>query len=119
MALKKEYLCAFEYAIDRINGKWKGKVLKLLNERIYRFNELHRAIPGITQKMLSKMLKELQEDGIIHKKIYPVIPPKVEYRLSDEGKKLETIFFQLGVWGAELAKKNGIKGISCDETEIL
>jgi len=119
MTSKKEYTCAFEYAIDRINGKWKGKVLKLLNERTYRFNELHRAIPGITQKMLSKMLKELHDDGIIHKKIYPVIPPKVEYRLTDEGKKLETIFFQLGAWGAELAKKNGVKDISCEDMQIV
>lgn len=115
MIQQKEYLCAFEYAIDRINGKWKGRILKFLNERTYRFNELHRAIPGITQKMLSKMLKELENDGIVSKNIYAIIPPKVEYCLTSEGKKLETILLQLGVWGAELALKNGLNNIQCDE----
>ncbi len=112
---EKEYLCAFEYAIDRINGKWKGRILKHLNERTYRFNELQRAISGITQKMLSRMLKELEKDGIVHKKVYPEIPPKVEYSLTPEGKKLESIFLQLGEWGAELARKNGFGEIACDE----
>ena len=112
---ENEYMCAFEYAIDRINGKWKGKILKHLNEKTYRFNELQRAIPGITQKMLSQMLKELESDGIVHKKVYSEIPPKVEYSLTPQGKKLESIFLELGKWGAELAAQNGFGNIACNE----
>jgi DNA-binding HxlR family transcriptional regulator len=109
----KQYLCSFEYAIDRINGKWKGKVLKHLHEKTYRFNELYKSIPNITQKMLSQVLKELEKDSIIERKVYNVIPPKVEYSLSPYGKKLEPIFYLLGEWGKELAIKNGLTNIEC------
>jgi len=112
--MKQTYLCAFEYAIERINGKWKGKVLKYLNERTYRFNELHRELDGISQKMLSKVLTELERDGIVLKKVYPIIPPKVEYSLTDQGKKLEKVFILLSLWGEELAKMNGLDNIVCN-----
>jgi DNA-binding HxlR family transcriptional regulator len=111
--MEQKYLCAFEYAIERINGKWKGKVLKYLNERTYRFNELHRELDGISQKMLSKVLSELEKDGIVLKKVYPIIPPKVEYSLTEQGKKLEKIFILLSIWGEELAKINGLDNIKC------
>jgi DNA-binding HxlR family transcriptional regulator len=113
MKKKENYLCAFEYAIDCINGKWKGKILKYLNERTYRFNELHKRISGITQKMLSQMLKELEKDGIVKRKSFNTIPPKVEYSLSEEGKELEKIFYLLGQWGEKLAKKNDLENVKC------
>ncbi|WKN45659.1 winged helix-turn-helix transcriptional regulator [Tunicatimonas pelagia] len=91
---KKMYQQAIECPItvfmDQIGGKWKPVIiwLLLLNE-VMRFNELDKAIAGISQKMLSQQLKDLESIKIIKRKSYPVIPPKVEYRLTEKGKSLK------------------------------
>lgn len=93
--------CAVEGAINLIDGKWKCVVLwHLLNDGTLRFNELRRKIPGVTQRMLTKQLRELEKDGLITRKIYPVIPPKVEYSLTDMGRGLSPILTALRDWGA-------------------
>ena len=92
--IKKKYQqakeCPITIFMEQIGGKWKPVIiwLLLLNE-VMRFNELDKAIDGISQKMLSQQLKDLEKLDIINRKSYPVIPPKVEYRLTNKGKSLK------------------------------
>ncbi len=93
--------CAVEAAIHLIDGKWKCVVLwHLLTDGTLRFNELRRCIPGVTQRMLTNQLRELEADGVITRTVYPVVPPKVEYALTDMGRELEPILRALHGWGA-------------------
>lgn len=94
-----QYNCPVEVTLDVIGGKWKGIILSGLVERSRRFSEIRRAIPAITQRMLTLQLRELEADGIVHRKIYPQIPPKVEYSLTDFGKTLEPILLAMHNWG--------------------
>ncbi len=91
--------CPFEAAMDLIAGKWKGMILFRLMKQKMRFNELKTSINGISQKMLSQQLKELEKSGIIDRKIYPQIPPKVEYSLTPLGRGLEKSLKQIRDWG--------------------
>lgn len=92
--------CSVEATLNLIGGKWKGVILyRLLTERVLRFNGLRRLLPNITQRMLTNQLRELEQDGLIARKIYPEIPPKVEYRLTDYGMTLAPIIHALKEWG--------------------
>ena len=91
--------CAVEAAISLIDGKWKSVVLFHLLDGTLRFNELRRQIPGVTQRMLTNQLRELEEDGLIDRKVYAQVPPKVEYSLSPLGRSLEPILRALKDWG--------------------
>ncbi|WP_419782676.1 winged helix-turn-helix transcriptional regulator [Malaciobacter marinus] len=102
---KENEKCPVETALDVIDGKWKILILWYLRRDTKRFNELQKQMPKITQKMLSQKLKELELDGIINRVVYPEVPPKVEYSLSDYGKSLKPILKQLYFWG-EKHKKN-------------
>jgi DNA-binding HxlR family transcriptional regulator len=98
----KNYRSEIEITIELISGKWVVLILTLLaEEKIVRFNEFRHIFPDITQKMLSQQLKKLEEYKIIEKEIYNEMPPKVEYRLSVEGKKLIPILNQMQKWGKE------------------
>lgn len=96
-----QYICPVESTLDVIGGKWKGIVLYKLLERPRRFSELKRELPTITQRMLTLQLRELEEDGIVHREIYKQIPPKVEYSLTDFGKTLEPILLAMLTWGGQ------------------
>ncbi|GAC1502288.1 MAG: hypothetical protein NVS2B14_14910 [Chamaesiphon sp.] len=78
--------CTVETTLKVIGGRWKVLILRELFEGIKRFGELHRALDGITQKMLTQQLRELEQDGIVHREVYLQVPPKVEYSLTDLGK---------------------------------
>jgi len=91
--------CNIEVAMEAIDGKWKILILWYLKDEKKRFNELQKSIYGITQKMLIQKLRELEQDGIVHRKIYPVVPPKVEYSLTEYGETLKPILKQLYFWG--------------------
>lgn len=82
-----------------IGGKWKPLILWLLHEKTRRFSELKREIPEISQKMLTSELRELEKDRLIKRKIYPVIPPKVEYSMTDYGLSLCPLLKQMAQWG--------------------
>lgn len=100
---KKNYNCFFQLATDIIGGKWKGMVLWALKNGVLRNGELKKAIPAISQKMLTQQLRELEEIGVVQRVVYPVIPPKVEYNLSPIGIKLLPILEDLHDWGKEYA----------------
>ena len=92
----------FMYAMSLIDGKWKMHILFWLwKNEVLRYGELKRALGEVTHKMLSKQLKELESDGIVVRKEYPQVPPKVEYRLSERGESLMPVLQALCNWGHE------------------
>lgn len=97
----KTFHCPVEAALDVIGGKWKPLILWALGDEVMRFGELQKALPGVNTKMLTKQLRELEEDGVIRRKIYPEVPPRVEYTITDFGKTLIPILEALCNWGAE------------------
>jgi DNA-binding HxlR family transcriptional regulator len=96
----KEFNCEKELTLNVIGGKWKMLILwHLGKEGTKRFNELKALMPGITQRMLVNQLRELESDFIIHREVYPVVPPKVEYSLTDKGESLMPILDSMYEWG--------------------
>ncbi len=93
--------CPTEAALEVLGGKWKGLILFHLRGNTRRFNELKRLIPNVTQRMLTKQLRELEADKIVHRKIFQEIPPKVEYSLTNFGLTLTPILIALQEWGIE------------------
>lgn len=91
--------CPVEVTLSVIGGKWKGVVLYHLQNKPLRFNELRRLIPDVTQRILTLQLRELEEDGVIHREVYPVVPPKVEYSLTPFGATLSPIILAMRQWG--------------------
>jgi DNA-binding HxlR family transcriptional regulator len=91
--------CAVEATLDLIDGKWKGVILYHLQQGTQRFGELRRKMPGITQRMLTKQLRALEEDRLIIRKVYAEVPPRVEYCLSEIGESLRPVIDILKAWG--------------------
>ncbi|WP_044419498.1 winged helix-turn-helix transcriptional regulator [Halarcobacter anaerophilus] len=91
--------CPVETAIDVLAGKWKILILWYLRRDTKRFSELKKLLPKTTQKMLIQKLRELEKDGIVYREVYPVVPPKVEYSLTEYGQTLKPIIKQLYLWG--------------------
>ena len=111
--------CSVEYTLDVIGGKWKGVLLYHLIGGTKRFNEFRRICPSITQRMLTLQLRELEEDGVVHREVYPQVPPKVEYSLTDFGKTLIPIIEQMKVWGDRYKQRQGapVLETACVESE--
>ncbi|MDB6060741.1 MAG: MarR family transcriptional regulator [Verrucomicrobiaceae bacterium] len=84
--------------VSLIGGKWKLEILWLLNQRLHRFNELRRAIPGVTQHMLTVQLRELEADGLVRRTIYAEVPPRVEYEITEESRSLQPVFDEIRMW---------------------
>ena len=94
----KDIACPVESILKVIAGKWKVLVLYYLLQGTKRFNELHRSLPGISHRTLIKQLRELEKDGILNRKVYAQIPPKVEYSLTVKGKSLEPVLNAMHIW---------------------
>jgi len=101
----KLYHCPVEMVIDLISGKWKLLILGKLMGGTKRFSQLQREIPGITQKMLTKQLRELEICGLVKRTVYPEVPPRVEYSLTPLGRSLEEIFSAMEKWGRKYAEE--------------
>ena len=93
--------CPIEAVLKAIGGKWKILILWNLLDGTLRFGELRRRLPGISERMLIRGLRELERDGIVHREQYPEVPPRVEYALTPKGQALTPILNRLAVWGAE------------------
>lgn len=94
------YHCPIEVTLDLIGGKYKALILWHLIEKTLRFSEIRNLIPQATPKMLTQQLRLLEEDGLVHREVYPVVPPKVEYSLTDFGKTIIPILDTMCNWGS-------------------
>ncbi|QDH21941.1 winged helix-turn-helix transcriptional regulator [Saccharibacillus brassicae] len=94
--------CPVEFTVNLIGGKWKLLVLyQLMTRETVRFNELQRLLGSVTHRTLTRQLRELEQDGLINRAVYPEVPPKVEYSLTSKGKSLTSILLHLQDWGLE------------------
>lgn len=100
-----DHECPVEITLDVIGGKWKGMVLYWLLNGTARFNEIRRAVPNVTQRMLTLQLRELESDGVIRRKVYAEVPPKVEYSLTEFGLSLKPILLLMRDWGTQYRAK--------------
>lgn len=102
--------CSMEAALHIMGGKWKGVILfHLLKDGTLRFSELQRSMTSINQRLLTKQLRELEEDGLVIREVFPVVPPRVEYSLSDEGRELNKLVLDLSLWGRKWLERRGMK----------
>lgn len=99
MKCPSSFNCPVEATLDLIGGKYKSLILWHLIETTLRFNEISKLIPGATPKMLTQQLRELEADSLIIRTVYPVVPPKVEYTLSDFGRSIVPVLEAMCLWG--------------------
>ena len=110
------FQCPVEATIRLIGGKYKALILWHFIENTLRYNELSKRIPSATPKMLTQQLRELENDGLISRLVYPVVPPKVEYSLTDFGKSLTPILDAMCTWGSKYLEKDILEN-SCTEKQ--
>lgn len=114
--MKKEQteitMCPVDYAFKRIGGKYKARILwHIYRNQVLRYGELKRNLPDITTKMLTQTLRELEDDALIHRKVFLEVPPRVEYTLTTNGKDLIPSIQLIMNWGSKQMKKKGIKRV--------
>jgi DNA-binding HxlR family transcriptional regulator len=102
--------CPVEGALEQIAGKWKGLIVYHLMDGTLRFNELMRRVGTVTQRSLTKQLRELEADGIVHREVYAVVPPRVEYSLTPKGQSLREVILALRAWGMEYPRSEPCGG---------
>ena len=103
-----QYQCPVEVALALIGGKYKSLILWHLMEETLRYSELNKKIMSATPKMLTQQLRELEADGLIHREVYPVVPPKVEYSLTENGRTLTPILRAIHSWGEDYMERLNI-----------
>lgn len=106
--LKKEELpaCPVATTVQMIGSKWKLLIMRNLLVRPWRFNELRKNLEGISQKVLTDSLRSMEEDGIINRTVYPEVPPRVEYSLSELGESMRPIIKAMEQWGLDYKRQN-------------
>ena len=107
--MKEMNNCPVESTIELIGGKYKALILWHLSNNTLRFSELRKAISGATAKMLTQQLRELEAQKLIHREVFPIIPPKVEYSLTELGKSLLPILVAMRDWGAEYLRAKNLE----------
>jgi DNA-binding HxlR family transcriptional regulator len=101
------YHCALDVTMELVGGKWKAIVLWYLRKDKKHFSELNKLIPGITEKMLSMQLRQLERDGFVSRKVHAEVPPRVEYALTLHGKTLLPLLEEIAKWGRMMGEKHG------------
>ena len=107
--MKNASVCPVQTTLELIGGKYKALILWHLSSKKLRFSELHKAIAGATPKMLTQQLRELEAQALIHREVFPVIPPKVEYSLTELGKSLMPVLIAMRDWGANYLHTKNIE----------
>lgn len=97
-------VCPVQTCLNFISDKWKILIIRDLMTGTKRFNQLKKSLAPVTQKMLTQQLREMESDGIINRKVYPVVPPKVEYSLTELGESLMPVIEAMKKWGTDLKK---------------
>ncbi|MGD9485641.1 helix-turn-helix domain-containing protein [Streptomyces sp. TRM70308] len=114
-ARRGPYFCGIDAAMDVVAGKWKPLILwELHHYGTRRFAELRRGLPGVSEKMLIQHLREMEEDGLVHREVYREVPPKVEYSLTEHGISLNAALTSLGEWGTDRMRRIGAEKVSVD-----
>lgn len=108
----KIYYNPVEFAMDKIGGTWRMPILWRLKDKTMRYNELMKSMPKITHKMLTTSLRDLEKDGFVFRNVYPVVPPKVEYSLTERGKEAIKIIDYIRNYGISLMKEYGINDVN-------
>lgn len=104
----KLYYNSVEFVMDRIGGTWKMPILWRLREKTLRYGELKKTMPKVTHKMLTASLRELEEDGFLIREVFPVVPPKVEYSLTERGRQAIPVIGSLREYGFQLMEDYGL-----------
>lgn len=107
--MTKKMDCPVEATLELIGGKYKALILWHLEERSLRFSELRKVITAATPKMLTQQLRELESHKLIHREVFPIIPPKVEYSLTDLGRSLMPVLIAMRDWGAGYLRSNNLE----------
>ena len=110
MDAQKDYHCGVEITLNLIGGKWKGLILWHLSQKTLRFSQLRRRVHGVTQKMLTQQLRELERDGLVHREVYAEVPPRVEYSLTDKGDTLKPLLQEMCRWGKDYSTRDMMQG---------
>jgi len=98
---EKEYKCGIDVTLAVVGGKWKASILWHLAQQTMRFSDLQRQFAGTTRKMLTQQLRELEADGLVHREVYPQVPPKVEYSLTEKGRSIFPILDMMCNWARQ------------------
>lgn len=98
---EKEYKCGIDVTLAVVGGKWKASILWHLAHGTMRFSDLQRQFSATTRKMLTQQLRELEADGLVHREVYPQVPPKVEYSLTEKGRSIYPILERMCDWGKQ------------------
>jgi DNA-binding HxlR family transcriptional regulator len=101
--------CPVKLTAEVIGGKWKPLILFYLERGTHRFSQLQRLIPSTTKKMLTKHLRELERDGLVHRKVFAQVPPRVEYSLTRHGQSLRPILVSMSAWGKRHRARYGTR----------
>lgn len=110
-ARRGPYICGIDAAMDVVSGKWKSLILwELDNHGTRRFGELRRGLTGVSEKMLIQQLREMEQDGLIHREVYREVPPRVEYSLTEHGRSLNAALGPLGEWGSRRRERLAAEG---------
>ena len=109
MIREEGYTCPIDVALKFVGGKYKAIILYHLFQKTLRFSQLRQLIPKATQKVLTQQLRELESDGVIHREVYPVVPTKTEYSITEFGKKLYPIISAMSDFGKDFLKNNAAK----------
>lgn len=107
--MKNETTCPVETTLSLIGGKYKALILWHLSDHTMRFSELKKAVSGATAKMLTQQLRELEAQALVHREVFPVIPPRVEYSLTELGKSLMPVLISMRDWGAAYLHSKNIE----------
>ena len=114
----KGFDCPLEATLAMIGGKYKILIVYFLINQTLRYTELQKLLPQASPKMLAQQLKELERDGLVHRELYPVVPPKTEYSLTERGKSLAPIILAIYQWGEQLFVSAGLEN-PCNEEDIV
>jgi DNA-binding HxlR family transcriptional regulator len=110
-ARRGPYVCGIDAGMDVVSGKWKSLILWELNSHgTRRFGELRRGLPGVSEKMLIQHLREMEQDGLIHREVYQEVPPRVEYSLTEHGTSLNEALRSLSEWGKRRRERLAAEG---------
>ena len=111
--------CPVATTVQLIGSKWKLLILRNLLARPWRFNELKRDLAGVSQKVLTDSLRSMEDDGLITRTVYPEVPPRVEYALSDLGESMRPLIDSMAAWGADYKKNLKNWYLSSDAVQVI